>query len=173
MGALASGPDHQTNVVREVATLAPPVSHGPPTTTTHRELRRVVVRTGRNAGVHTAQRVVAEYDRIYPAHLGHPRPGRSDAGQPRADHRLAGNDRPRLERRSHAVRMGWQTQSPSRPSVSTASSTRRIRSLHAHTNPSPPPIHGAMAIFRSSDPLATVQQPFESQAVRTVYALSG
>src|SRR5258708_37530983 len=156
MGALASGPDHQTNVVREVATLAPPVSHGQPQRTPHRELRRVVVRTWRNAAVHTTQRVVAEYDRIYPAHLGHPRPGRSDAGQPRADHRLAGNDRPRLERRSHAVRMGWQTQSPSRPTVSTASSTQQIRNHDAHTNPSPPPTHRAIEIFLSTDPLVQV-----------------
>ena len=50
--------------------------------------------------------------------------------------------------------MGWQTQSPSRPRVSTASSARRIRSLHSHTHPAPPPIHGPMAKFRSSDPLA-------------------
>src|SRR6266699_2316526 len=49
--------------------------------------------------------------------------------------------------------MGWQTQSSSGASVSTASSARRLWSMHAQTNPTPTRVHGPMAKFGSSDPL--------------------
>src|SRR6266581_2206893 len=153
MGALAGGSDGQANVVREAATAAPTVGHGQPRRTPHTGIRRVVVRTRRDASLHAAQRVLAEHDRIYPAHLGPPRPRRPNPSQSAGDHQLVGDNRACLERRSNAVRMGGQTQSPSRPSLPTSSSTRRLRSLHAQAHTSSTPIHGQMATFRSSDPL--------------------
>jgi hypothetical protein len=69
-----------------------------PQGTHHRELRRVVVRTWRDAAVHPAQRVVADHDRIHPAHLGQQGAGRSDAGTSDRTHLLAGGHGARLER---------------------------------------------------------------------------
>src|SRR5260370_36809095 len=91
MGARAGGTDRQAYVVRQAATTASPVSHGQPRGTYHCELRRVVVRTWRDAPVHTAQRLVAEHDRIHSAHSGPPRAGRSDAGKSARTHPLAGS----------------------------------------------------------------------------------
>jgi hypothetical protein len=56
-----------------------------------------------------------------------------------------------LERRSCAIRIGWQTSTSSATRVSPTPSTRRSWSLYAQTNPTPDPVHRPMAKFRSSD----------------------
>src|SRR5207248_715706 len=74
--------------------------------------RPLVVSAGNSAAIHATERLLAEHGGVAPTHRGGAGAGGAAPAQCRGADRLAGGRGGRLERRPHALRLGWEAARP-------------------------------------------------------------